>query len=60
MRAGCDGWRNLERRQPAVEESAKKRYAECRMIWMPGNAHGGESNPKCTMTAKLNTLKSVW
>jgi len=24
-----------------------------------GNAHGGESNPKCTMAAKLNTLESV-
>jgi len=27
---------------------------------MPGNVHGGESNPKCTMAAKLNTLKGVW
>jgi len=26
---------------------------------MPGNVHGGESNPKYTMEAKLNTLKSV-
>jgi len=26
---------------------------------MPGNVHGGESNPKCTMAAKLNTLKGV-
>jgi len=24
---------------------------------MPGNVHGGESNPKCTMAAKLNTFK---
>jgi len=24
---------------------------------MPGNVHGGESNPKCTMAAKLNTSK---
>jgi len=24
---------------------------------MPGNVHGGKSNRKCTMAAKLNTLK---
>jgi len=27
---------------------------------MPGNVHGGESNPKYTIAAKLNTLKRVW
>jgi len=26
---------------------------------MPGNVHGGESNPKYTMAAMLNTLKRV-